>query len=626
MPDYHTVITSTQYKDVMGDYTDFLGTLETTSQRRGSATITETKSEIAERFGLRQTSSFDGRIRKHYADILTVENDDADEYKVRAVLHPLEDDIIEKVESQDGDGLALTAVEDLALREGYRDEEVTVIFDFMQKRGIVGMNDERTALVISETNVTIDDVEQTLSDCRDRIDTIASLDADRIPDNATDTLDAIEAELDDTHPEDGEKLETMQVEATHVRDRLDETSELLHAHYKSTCEDVKTNAERTHRSLIPDHLDEDVTGGVQFVGGLNDARTDLLSEFRDLKTSVSGMIEETEEVLREHDTASLENATALHAHAEAARNTLDDIEDRADDLDSYADELKRWRTFTDKAGNVKSDIRDYSRTFDESISEESRIEDFIGQVAERLAADPLDALTNLEVFEERLTDIEESYQERREERREVFDAKQETLNTLLKDATDGRAGRLRETFDVKQPDESRRRLLEDFKDEYESQVLDRVADLLGTARNEVEYASIVGVEAETDAKPERVEEEIDHAEAELRNLRGTLSRFEFSDIGEQAALSGDGSDLLSTAESLQDDARAFRAQTDPDDEAIQDLLSRVEDRRGVDFKELLMGYHDDETPIEVDELLDRIEQLFKLNQVDITIEPRRRRR
>lgn len=625
-PKYHTVITSTQYKDVMADYADFLGTLETTSKRRGSDTLQETKSEVASRFGLRQTSSFGGRIRKHYSDLLTIENDDADAYEVRAELHPLEEDIIEQIEANDGEELPLTEVEELALNKGYRDEEIDVVSKFMQKRGIVGMNDTGDALVIEETEVTIEDVEQTLEKCHKRIEKIESLDSDRIPDEVPETLDAVEKELERTNPEDGEKLETLQVEAGHALDRLDETGELLHKHYKSACDDIKTDIERKRRSLIPDHLEDEVKSGVQFVGGLNDARTELLSEFRDLKSDLSETNEQVEETLRKGDTATLENAEAFHDQEEKVRDTLDDIDDRSDELEKYAEELKRWRTFTDKAGNVKEDIRDYSRTFDESIDEENEIEDFIGQVAERLASDPLDALTNREVFEERLNHIEESYQQRREERRDVFDAKQETLNNILKEATDGRSGRLRETFDVKQPDESRRRLLEDFKDEYESQVIDRANDMLDTALNEVEYARIVGVEADTDADPARVEEQIDQAEAKLRSLKTDLSRFSFEDIDDETNLGTEGAELLETTDDLQEEAQAFRAQTDPEDEDIQDLLDRVEDNQGADFKELLMEYHDGGEEIGVDELLDRIEQLFKLNQIDIEISQRRGRR
>lgn len=625
-PDYHTVITSTQYKDVMADYADFLGTLETTSKRRGSDTLQETKSEVAERFGLRRTSSFDGRIRKHYTDLLTIENDGADNYEVCTQLHPLEEDIIERIESSGRDELLLTEVEEFALKLGYRDEEIDVISQFMQKRGIVGMNENGTALVIEETDVAIEDVKQTLEKCRERVETIEHLDPDRVPDETPQTLESIEDKMSQVNPENGEKLETMKVKAEHELNRLGETGELLHKHYKSACEDVKTEAERERRSLIPDNLKNEITSGVQFVGGLNDARTELLSEFRDLKSDLSEIIESLGGALREHDNASLEDARTLHDRVEEARKSIDKVSERVDELEEYADELKRWRTFTDKAGNVKEDIKDYSRTFDKSIGEEDDIEDFIGQVAERLASDPLDALTNREVFEERLDHIEESYQNRREERREVFDAKQSTLNGILKEATGGRAGRLRETFDVKEPEESRRRLLEDFKNEYKSQVTDHANDMLDNALNEVEYARIVSVEADTDADPNRVEEQIEQVKAQLRSLKSDLSRFSFTDIDSETDIGTAGAELLERAQDLQGEARAFRAQTAPGQEEVRDLLDRVEENRGTDFKELLMEYHDDGEEIEVDELLTRIEQLFKLNQIDIKITQRRGRR
>ncbi|SDG37538.1 hypothetical protein [Halorientalis regularis] len=626
-PDYHTVITSTQYKDMMQDYADFLASLDTISKRRGSETVNEPKEDVAERFGLRKTSPFDGRIRKHYSDLLTVENEEAEEYEVRAELHPLETEIIDRLESGSEDELALAEVEGIAYEKGYRNEEVDVISQFMQARGIVGMNETGDALVIQEADVSVGDVESALSDARELVDTIEELDPDRVPNDVPEQLDDLETDLDQTNPDASEKLEAIHVEAKYVIDRLEEVGELLHSHHQSECDDLKTKAERKRRSLIPDHLENEVTGGVQFVGGLNDARSELIAEFRAVKSDLTDLIEDLEDARREHNSPTVAAAHDLHQEVEDARNILDSIETDTNDLEEYAEELKRWRTFTDKAANVKQDIKDYSRTFDEALDEEDDIEDFIAQIAERLVENPLDALMNRDAFEERLEHIEESYQQRREQRREVFDAKRETLKTVLDEATEGGTVGLRSaTFDVKQPDESRRHLLEDFKSEYESQVLDNAEEKLENAHNEIEYAQIVGVEADTDADPDRVAEEIEQAKAKLRSLRTSLSRFDFQDIDEETELAEEGNELVTEANDLADKARKFRAQSDPEDEPVQDLLHRVENNRGADFKELLMEYHDDGDNIEVDELLERMEQLFKLNQIDIKIMQRRGRR
>jgi len=105
-----------------------------------------------------------------------------------------------------------------------------------------------------------------------------------------------------------------------------------------------------------------------------------------------------------------------------------------------------------------------------------------------------------------------------------------------------------------------------------------------------------------------------------------LSRFECEDIGKDTDLATEGAELLTTAEELQQEAHGFRAPTEPGSDAIQDLLERVEANSSAEFKELLMAYHDDGDPTDVDELLERMEQLFKLNQIDITIKERRGRR
>lgn len=476
-----------------------------------------------------------------------------------------------------------------------------------------------------EVDVTIEQIEQTLETCRDYIDTIEDLDPDRVPDESSEIVEATAEKLEQTNPEDGDRLEVFQVEAEHLIERLEEAGELLYDHYKSTCGDVQRDAKRMRRSLTPDHLENEVTSGVEFVGGLNDARTDLQSEFRDLRDELSDLIDDLENTQNNHSGSSLEAAVTLHDQIESARGRLDKIESEAEEFETHADELKRWRTFIDKVANVKEDIRDYSRTFDESIEEENRINEIIAEIREQLAEDPLDALTNREAFDQRVDDINDSYQQRRDERREIFNTKQDTLNTILNDATDGRSTNLRVTFDVKDTSESQRRLLNKFKDAYESQVLDQAESRLETASNEIEYAQIVEVEADTDADPDRVAERIDQAQAKLRQLRSHLSQFKLDDITGETDLDTDGADILTTADELQREAKAFRAQSEPDSEEVQDLLERVENNRGADFKELLMEYHEDGEQIDVDDLLERMEQLFKLNQIDIKISQRRGR-
>jgi hypothetical protein len=633
-PNYHTLITSPQYQGKIDDYINFLESLETTSKRKGTSTVVEEttddnrsgKHAMAARFGLRQTSSFDNRLKKHYSDLLTIVDDSKDRYEVQVELHPLEQEILERLEAAEDDTLTVREAEELALEKGYRDEELEVIAELIQRRGLAVFDESQNALVLQETEVNIEDVEHELDECREKVETIQELDPNRIPEVVPDRIEELAEELERTNPDDGERLEALKVEAEHIIVRLDEVGELLFDHYQSECSDVKRKAKRTRRDCIPSHLEDDVVSGVGFVGGLNDARSELLAEFREIKNELADVIQAVEDTQDRHESPSLEAAVELHSQVEETRDTLSNIHEQIEELESSADDLKQWRTFADRVANVKEDIQDYSRTFDESIREESEIEDFIGQIHERLAESPLDALTNREAFEERLDQIEEAYQQRRQERREVFNAKQETLNEVLSEATSGNAARLRVTFDVKQPDDSRRRLLEEFKDEYESQVLDRADETLNNALNEVEYAQIVGIEAETPVDSDRVAEEIEQAEATLRSLRGTLSRFEFTDIGDETELGDKGETLLSKSEELQRDARGFRAQTEPETEELQDVLERIKENRGPDFKELLMEYHEDGEEVGVDELLTRIEQLFKLNQIDIKITERRGRR
>lgn len=626
-PDYHTLIATNQYERLLRDYMDFLDTLDTTSKRRGTDTIQESKGDVAARFNLKQTANFSDRITKHYADLLKIENADAGNYEVRAQLHPFEREIVQMLESGERERLPMDEVQQLGYEKGYRQEELEVIYGFLGRRGIVGMDETEEALVLIETDVAPADVENSIDECKVLIEKIETLDADHIPEGVPELVTEAEQELEKLTADDGERLEALNVGLNQAKSRLNQQSEVLHSRFDSRCKDLKSQAEREKRNLIPNKLENPVEGGVQFVGSLDDARSDIVADFRDLKAKLTDLETEIKEARREHSSLTIENARHLHNKVEEAEATIDDIEVQKSDLEDTADQLKRWRTFTDRVANVKRQITDYSRTFDESIEEEEDIQEFIGRISERLADDPRSALSQLGAFEEELDHIEESYQQRQKERRDVFQEKRKSLKTILDEATDGSATGLRSaTYDIQQPDESQRQLLSEFKDEFTSQVVERAEDMLESAHREVEYARIVGVDTSANRDPDRVAEEIEQAQAQLRSLRSSLSHFDFSDIGtDDTDLAEIGNDVLSKAESLREDAQEFRRETEPEEDKVAELLDRIEDNRGVDFKELLMEYHEDGEEVDPKELLNRMQRLFQLNQIDIKIARRRRR-
>jgi len=622
-PDYRTLIGSNQYERIVSDYMDFLDSLDTTSQCRGSRSIQEPKSQVASRFGLSQTSTFDGRINKHYSDLLTVVNPDTDEYEVRAELHPLEEEIVDELESGEREAIPLAEIDERAYEKGYRQEEVELIYGILNHRRLVKKNED-DALVLRETEVSMEQVENAVEGCKELVDRIEALDADRVPADASQQLLELDAGLDEITPEDDEQLEQFYVFAQHLHDRLEQQAEVLHSQADATCKDIRKRAERKKRGLLPNRLEDPVEGGVKFVGSLDDARSAVVADFNEVKASLTQLVDEIDNAHNKHADPTIENAEALQTKADEKEGALEDITSQIDELEDRADKVKQWRTFTDRVSNVKRNIVDYSRTFDETIDEEEEIEEFIAQIAERLADEPENALDNLEAFSENLDHIQESYEQRQEQRRDRFDEKRESLKTILSDATDSATGLRTATYDIKKPDESRRQLLEDFKDGFRSQVIEQADEQLEAAHNEVEYARIVGVDAETDENPDRVAEKIEQARNQLQRLRGDLDRFDFAAIDKETNLSEDGRSVLEKAGSLRKTAQEFRRENDPDDDGVAELLSRVQEHRGVDFKELLMEYHEDGEDVSPEELLERMNRLFELNQIDIKITERRR--
>lgn len=637
IPKYHSIITTTQYERMMDDYVDFLNELETASKRRGSNTVEGTKSEVAALFGLKGTARFDGRISKHYSDILTVENREADNFVVRAELHPLEQDVLDVLEQSDDEQISVQEVDKVAIEHGYREEEVDVVLKFLKHRGHVEVLDSGSVIKLLETDVSIGDVEATVSECKELQDAITSLDADFIPEGVTEKLDSIESDLEDAHPDDGEKLESLQVNARHVRERLTQQIKSLHQRYLSECRDAKKEANRERRRINPDHLDDPIKGSVKFIGVLDDARRELCAEYQDVQQRIGEVTDDLETAVAQHDEPTVENTKQLHKKAEDVRSELGEIRgevsesEGGESLEDLADAVERWEIFAGEVANVRRNIMDYARTFEEDVDEDEQIEDFIGQVSEHFTKDWEAALQNREGFKEQLDRIQESYETRRSNRREFFQKKLGILKDVLDEATDGSSRGLRRaqySF-IGNPDKARRGLIDDFQEEYNSQVIQKADEMLTKAFQEIEYARIVGVDTGAGADPDEVGEQIKQAQEKVSSLKSKLPRFTFTDIQEDnklcSELGSEGRAVLESAQGLRETSGEFRRESEAEDKAVQELLERIKDHRQVDFKELLMEYHDDGQNIIPDELLTRMNKLFKHNQIDIQISRRRGR-
>lgn len=625
-PDYSTLITSTQYESVMSDYLDFLESLQTVSLCRGIETLTESKSEVAQRFGLKNTSPFDGRIKKHYTDLLTVENADKDNYEVRATLHPFEQFIVEKLESGEREEFSLEEVQEVGYNKGYKTEELDLIFDFLSRRRIVGVNDN-DALTLLETDYSIAQVEDILTTGRELQRKINNLDKEAVPDGVGEALKEVEDILDETNPEDGERLERLYYVAKEQVEKLEQQGEILHTKHLQKCEDIKKRIERKSRQIVPNHLNDTIEGGVQFVGGINDARTSIRSEFTDINNSLTETANDLESTIEVQNGTGIEEAVKLQKTWKEAEAELDSVDESIEKLEDNAEKLKDWKVFTTRVASVKEDITDYAQTFDkDSVEEEEDINRFISQISERFAQDPVGALDNLEGFKENIDRIESQYKNKRKEHQQVFDEKRDQLKQILQEATDGKARGLRSAkFSIDNPEESRRDLLKEFKDAYRKNVLQQAEENVADGRREIEYARVVGIEETVNANPTDVEERILTAESTLQSLRSELEQFSFTDIGDETNLGTGGQNLLQTTKEIADDAKKFKHEQDPNEDAVKETLERINSHRQVDFKDLLMEYHEDGETVDPEELLDRIQRLFVLNQIDIEISQRRRR-
>ena len=245
-------------------------------------------------------------------------------------------------------------------------------------------------------------------------------------------------------------------------------------------------------------------------------------------------------------------------------------------------------------------------------------------MTEDLVANPEEALSSRNAYKERLDDIQEAFDTRQKKQRDAFDEKRQTLKTILDEAARGQSRGLdRAAFDIHNPDESRRQLVDDFKSAYKGQVIEEAEDDLQDAQNDVEYAQIVGSDDRAERDAEQVAAEIDQALQRAQQLERQVERFTFSNIEEETDLGTEGNSLLETADQLREDAREFLEQRSPEDEDLEELLGRITETSRIEFKELLREYHEDGEEIEPEDLLQQVNELFRMNQVDIQISSRR---
>lgn len=629
-PKYNTVKMSTQYRDLLDDYRTFLESLDTVSMRQGKITVEDTKKDMADRFSLRGTSAFESRAKKQYSDLLTLKKWEGQDAAVSAKLHPFEEHIVDLLEEEEY--LSYEEFQKEAYNQGYRQEELEQIIDLLAARRMVEV-DEYDRLTLIKSDISVGEVQEKIETCRDLLDRITKLDGDRAPPDLEEKLDSMVADLEGFTDEDVETLELMDVTVREDIDRLQTIGEDLYRKYKSDCNELKQDFDSLSRGTVPSHVKSDITGAVKFVGNLNDIRNDLRSDYTDLEIQIQEAKDTLSAALSEQSSQSIEDAEQLEDVHASIESDLVEIESEKDELDSRAESLKNWENLTTKVANVKNNIKQSADVFSDEIEELDQIQDTIDNIAEQLTDDPWNAIQNFETYRQQIESVEDAFNSRIRKRREAFDKKKDHLKAALHRATGNKAkGLRRATYDVENPERSQKSLVDQFEEEFTEQVIEGAERRLEKAEQDIKYATIIGVGEINGETPDDVDEEIDVAKTELQSLRSDLTKFSYGQIApldeseELEALADTGKTLREKSMELRKKSRRFIQEQPPEDGDLQEILDHIQSERKINFKELIMAYHNDPQKEDMDPetLLKQINELFILNQVDIQIESRGR--
>lgn len=627
---YDTLMMGTQYRSLLDDYKLFLDSLSTVSMRRGSVPVEESKDDIIDRFNLRGASAFEDRANKQYSDLIELESWSGKDAVIRAKLHPFEETVLSSLEKEET--LSKARFEEIAYNRGYRGEEPAEFIELLTKRGLVKV--EGDELMLASTDISLEKVHDQIRRCQETISKIETLDANRVPDDVRDRVTSMADALENLSEHDTEQLETLDVRSREVESRLDAIASDLYTHYKKEARNCIHRLEDLQRGLMPTVVKNSFTGAVAFIGNLNDIRVDIKSDFQGLRTEIEETKDTLENRISKDPANPIEAAEDLADAVASAEADLENLHDTKTELNEYAEALNKWDSVATKAANVKRNLNEAANAFDGELEELDQIKYIFNQIAEQLTDKPRVAITNFETYRESIESVEDAFESRVRKRRELFDNKKEQLKEILQQATENTATGLRRAdFSIDRPEQKQKDLIDQFQEEYRSQVLDKAESQLDEARRDVVYAEVIGVGEIEGTAPADVQADIDVVESKIANLKTILTRFAYDDIGPldeegpASDLAEDGLAVYTRADKIRSEAGEFLKERDPEDSELQEFLADIEDKRQVGFKEIIMDYHTDsgdEAP-DPEELLSQINELFILNQIDIQITSRQRR-
>ncbi len=624
-PEYSTLVKNHQRKSTMNDYQNFIEGIAHSARRKGLEQFEMTEDELLDEFGLGSWKSLETRFDTHYVDLIEyereVQDDDPNKLIVQIQKHPLEEMILDEVGDDDGDHCSIEKAEAIGSEGGYLKEEVDFALDFLESRGLVEV--KNGSILRTKTDVDADEVQERLEECNEKLDIVESYSDVQIASVRQDVR-KLESRLSETDAGNEEKLDAINADVSAVEKDVMGVVERAVDDLQEEAREFCRTGENESPDNIPRALTRDITGKLSFIKHLSNAKQDAKSEYKDLMNEFDDLLDEAKGMTDAKE--SVEGLKSIYTTLGDLRDDFEALQRRKDEIDEKKDLINDWQKLADDVASLYKKARE-AREIEGMNEVIDELDELDNQILESLLDDADTELGNIAAREEELESIRREYNDVVGSKRDAFEQKKESLGQILKDAGGSNKKLRRIKYDESSKEESKRNLIEAFREAYRSSVIDELRSQISVIRREIGYARATGVaEAIDDVDPSTIEEQTTELEERVEELSELIEDTEYTTA--HADELRDASELGEQAKELVKDARSFNEERSPSTEQQKQLLERLKSSSGgASLRDIIKEKADEEGAenVDVDELMEAVAELFRLNQANVKIESRGRR-
>lgn len=628
-PDYHTLYVQVHYQKVIDAYSNAMRDM-TLKERRGHASLQDTKESLARRFGLGSVATFENRVHNEYKDLMRIEQwtgrGDAGKAKIFLTPHPLEEAILKRLRTSstqrefNGQRVATldaNVIAELARPLGYRDEETLLALGLLIDRGYVRFDKQNKRVYLAQVGPDPAELEERMQQILANIKIMPPELLDEKQAHEFNSVLKKALKHLNNADDNEEELDELQALLIGLEQKLDdalsERRELLHQDFNGRILELERFTIGLRQTNI---LERTLDGQVAFVMHLNELRQKLSSQHRKLAIQYETLKNNLKQTLEQANGGTVSETLVLYQSLREGTTQQESLQEKRQGLLEQTSYLKKWIILlqdTDRLFNALEHIPDLQRELTREV---------IPQIQAHLTKKRLEGLAAWETFQVKVQTVEEELEKRRRYGNERFGEVKEEYESFL------------HTIDVKNYRPTTRYTYGEDEGSYQDlyrEVKTKVSERLEEIENDLEQNEVDLLKAEyvQELDPEhrpvikRVNKQIEEARKNLKLLRHalTISLIERSD-----------DELNTYSEQMQTVAQVVSTSRDKLGPVLytprelsdveQDILDAFGRKSNVDPTDLFVSLRQKDRNIDWQDLIKLIDHLYRKNRILIRMSQR----